>query len=232
MRKTLVAGSALAGGLLMSTLVWGSAQATSAPDLKSALVSLSSVTLVGRGGGGGHMGGMGGGRVGGMGGGHVGGGHVMGGGGGRIALGGGGGRSFSSRSLSGGSGHFKSMSGGPGHFKTGRIAGGDIPGTRNFSKHNFNSGPSVKGRDRFAENNWKGGKNLHDHDKKHVAMRDHDHDKFNHFNRHRVFRNGVWVWVYSPDFYAGDDCLWLLRRAQATGSNYWWSRYNACVGYY
>ena len=50
------------------------------------------------------------------------------------------------------------MSGGPGHFKTGRIAGGDIPGTRNFSKHNFNSGPSVKGRDRFAENNWKGGK--------------------------------------------------------------------------
>ena len=127
MRKTLVAGSALAGGLLMSTLVWGSAQATSAPDLKSALVSLSSVTLAGRGGGGGHMGGMGGSRVGGMGGGHVGGGHVMGGGGGRIALGGGGGRialgggggrSFSSRSLSGGSGHFKSMSGGPGHFKT------------------------------------------------------------------------------------------------------------------
>lgn len=53
MRKTLVAGSALAGGLLMSTLVWGSAQATSAPDLKDALVSLSSVTLVGRGGGGG-----------------------------------------------------------------------------------------------------------------------------------------------------------------------------------
>jgi hypothetical protein len=62
--------------------------------------------------------------------------------------------------------------------------------------------------------------------------RDHDHDKFNHFNRHRVFRNGVWVWLYGPDYYAGDDCSWLLRRAQTTGSGYWWSRYNACVGYY
>ena len=241
MRKTLVAGSALAGGLLMSTLVWGSAQATSAPDLKNALVSLSSVTLVGRGGGGGNMGGMGGGRVGGMGGGHVGGmgggrvggvGHISGGSGGRIAVGGGGSRSFSSRSLSGGSGHNKSMSGGTSHFKTGRIAGGDITGPRNFSKRNFNNGPGVKGRDRFAESNWKGGKNWRDHDKKHVAMRDHDHDKFNHFNRHRVFRNGVWFWAYGLDYYAGDNCLWLLRRAQATGSNYWWSRYNACVGYY
>ena len=73
---------------------------------------------------------------------------------------------------------------------------------------------------------------MHDHDHKHVAMNDHDHDKFNHFNRHRVFRNGVWVWIYGPDYYAGDDCSWLLRRAQTTGSGYWWSRYNACVGYY
>ena len=128
------------------------------------------------------------------------------------------------KSMSGGSGHLKSMSGGDGHFKS-------SSGPRNYSKRNFDNGPSVKGRDKFAGNNWKNGKNVHDHDRKHVASRDHDHDK-NHFNRHRVFRNGVWVWVYGSDYYAGDDCYWLLRRAQTTGSGYWWSRYNACVGYY
>jgi hypothetical protein len=39
------------------------------------------------------------------------------------------------------------------------------------------------------------------------------------------------VWVYGPDYYSG-DCGWLLNRARVTGSPYWWSRYNACVGYY
>jgi len=59
----------------------------------------------------------------------------------------------------------------------------------------------------------------------------HDHDRFN--NRHRVFRNGVWVWVYGPDYYAyGNDCWWLRQQAYATGNPYWWSRYNNCVGYY
>ena len=66
-------------------------------------------------------------------------------------------------------------------------------------------------------------------DKRHMANRDRDHDGKNG-NRHRVFRNGAWVWIYGPDTYAyGDDCWWLLRRAQATGSPYWWDRYNACV---
>ena len=59
----------------------------------------------------------------------------------------------------------------------------------------------------------------------------HDHDRFH--NRHRVFRNGAWVWVYGPDYYAyGDNCYWLRQRAYATGSPYWWSRYNACLSYY
>ena len=73
MRKALVAGAALAGGLLVSTLIGSSAQAASALNLKSALGNTSTVTLVGRGGGGGHMGGMGSGGAGGMGGGRVGG---------------------------------------------------------------------------------------------------------------------------------------------------------------
>ena len=59
----------------------------------------------------------------------------------------------------------------------------------------------------------------------------------NHNNRHRVFRNGAWVWIYGPDYYYDDyayggDCYWLRQQAYATGSPYWWSRYNACVGYY
>lgn len=34
---------------------------------------------------------------------------------------------------------------------------------------------------------------------------------------------------YYYDDYAGDDCRWLRRRAQATGSRYWWNRYYACI---
>ena len=38
---------------------------------------------------------------------------------------------------------------------------------------------------------------------------------------------------YYYDNYAyGGDCYWLRQQAYATGSPYWWSRYNACVGYY
>jgi hypothetical protein len=47
----------------------------------------------------------------------------------------------------------------------------------------------------------------------------------------------VWVWVYGPDYYYdnyayGDNCYWLRQQAYATGSPYWWSRYNSCIGYY
>ncbi len=59
---------------------------------------------------------------------------------------------------------------------------------------------------------------------------DRDHREGQDFNRHRVWRNGAWVWIYGPDIYTyGDDCGWLLRRAQMTGSPYWWDRYDACV---
>jgi hypothetical protein len=37
MRTKVIAGTALAGGLLLATLLWGSAQATSVPELKGAL---------------------------------------------------------------------------------------------------------------------------------------------------------------------------------------------------
>ena len=50
MRKSLVAGTALAGSLLMSTFIWQTAQAASAPALKGALGNSSTVTLVDRNG--------------------------------------------------------------------------------------------------------------------------------------------------------------------------------------
>ena len=74
-------------------------------------------------------------------------------------------------------------------------------------------------------------------DHRRYAERDHDHNNHGDRHRHRVFRNGVWVWVYGPDYYYDDyayggDCYWLRQQAYATGSPYWWSRYNACIGYY
>ena len=68
---------------------------------------------------------------------------------------------------------------------------------------------------------------------KHYAYKDRDHNDHGNFhNRHRVFRNGAWIWVYGSGYTAyGDDCYWLRRQAIITGSPYWWDRYNACVGY-
>jgi hypothetical protein len=54
----------------------------------------------------------------------------------------------------------------------------------------------------------------------------------------RAFRRGVIVGAplaYGAYYYGGygGDCYWLRRRALATGSGYWWDRYNACInGYY
>ena len=105
MRTKLTLATALAGALLATCLVSGSAQATSLPVLKGDATP-GIVTLVGKGGG--HGGGHGGGRGGGWGGGGGGGGHAMrgggggggykgayrGGGGGRHVYGGGGGGKY------------------------------------------------------------------------------------------------------------------------------------------
>ena len=34
---------------------------------------------------------------------------------------------------------------------------------------------------------------------------------------------------YADYGYYGGDCGWLARQARATGSAYWWQRYNECV---
>lgn len=214
MRAPMAAMAALAGGLLFLPVIQG--PASSAPiNLKSFGSTSGSIILVGHGGGGGG-GGFGGGGGGHMGGG--GGGPAFSGGGGRM---GGGGGNFASRGGGGGGGNFAARSG---HMNSHMNAG------PRFATRDFNhSGPNGRHGNPQALNNRSRG---HDHGdrNRHFAERDHDrnHDHF----RHRVFRNGVWVWVYGPDYYSYNDCWWLRQRAYATGSPYWWSRYNACVGYY
>ena len=39
------------------------------------------------------------------------------------------------------------------------------------------------------------------------------------------------TYVYTPWLYSNADCGWLYQRAIATGSAYWWSRYDACANY-
>jgi hypothetical protein len=210
MRTKLSIATAIAGSMVVTGLLWGAAQATPAPLLNSD--ANSGIVLVGHGGG--HGGGPGGGlgRGGGPGGGW---GHGGGPGGGWGHGGGPGGLA-----LRGGPGHMSPMNRGGEHyaFKSGG------------PKYGGNYGHVNRGGDHYA---FKG----HDHDnfdhgKHRQAFNDRNHDHHGDFHRHRVFRNGVWVWVYGPDYTAyGNDCYWLRRQAIITGSPYWWDRYNACVGY-
>jgi hypothetical protein len=221
MRAPLAAMAALAGGLLFLPAVQGPASATSVPiNLKNVLGSpTGSVIFVGHGGGGFSGGGGGGGGGGGRGG------HVGGGGGGPAFSGGGGGR----LAVGGGGGGPK-MGGGP----RGGRAFAEGAGPRSFSRDFNRSGPKGDMRHGNTQAFNRDRDRGHDHgdSNRRFAERhdnNHDHDRF---NRHRVFRNGVWIWVYGPDYYSYNDCWWLRRQALATGSPYWWSRYNACVGYY
>ena len=188
MRNLGLASAALVGGLLMTTFAWSSAEATSLPNLKSAVGDTGAVTLVGRGRGGGM--------------------------GGRSFSGGS--RALSSRSFSGGSRALSSRAyRGGSNLYSGRIARTGVAGNQTVRR-------GLDGGTRYG-NNWKGnnwkGKNLSKHNRS---------DKFSHLNRHRVFRNGAWVWAYGAGTYAYNDCASLHRQASLTGSAYWWNRYNSC----
>jgi hypothetical protein len=243
MRAPLAAMAALAGGLLFLPAVQG--PASSAPiDLKSLGSASGSVILVGHGGGGGGGGGFSvGGGGGGGGGGHIGGGGGFSGGGHIGGIGGGGhvgrigGGNFVSR---GGGGNFAvrsgHMNGGPKFADNGSVraySSRAYSGPRYTNRDLSHGGPrgDVRHGNPQAYNRDRG----HDHgdrNRRFAERHDHDHD-FDHNGRHRVFRNGVWVWVYGPDYYAyGDNCYWLRQQAYRTGSPYWWSRYNTCVSSY
>src|SRR5262245_49029087 len=136
-----------------------------------------------------------------------GGGAGAGGGGGHVSGGGGGGPATAKGGPRGGPG----MSGGP----RGSHAMNERGGDRELSR---------EGERGHADHGDRG-----DHGRFVERGHDHDHD-FDHGGRHRVFRNGVWVWVYGPN-YSYNDCGWLRVRALDTGSPYWWQRYHNCIGY-
>jgi hypothetical protein len=152
------------------------ASAAPSVNFKGALGSGSLVELAREGGGGRGGGGQGGG---GWGGGMKSGGSGLKADGGGLKAGGGACRAYSGRSYGGGDG-WKGRSGGGGDFK-GRSSG------------------------RYAGKAWdggdfkRGGTKRWDGDKRRHASRDHDGRKF---QRHRVWRNGAWVWIYGPDIYA------------------------------
>jgi len=59
---------------------------------------------------------------------------------------------------------------------------------------------------------------------------------FNHrFNHRRFVAVGFFPGYYDYGYYDsgyGGGCSWLYRNAVATGSPYWWNRYQYCIGYY
>ena len=185
MRTQLYIATAMAGSLLLTGLLSGSARAAPTPVLESDAAS-GIVTLVARKGGGGGMKGM-------------------------SRGGGGGGGGMKGLSRGGGGSHALRSGGGSSHMKRGSMSRG------NYALKDR----GYKNRDAFKSG------------KKHYASKDRDHNNHGKFsNRHRVFRNGAWIWVYGTGYTAyGNDCYWLRRQAISTGSPYWWSRYNQCIGY-
>ena len=208
MRATMAAADALAGGLFLLATARGPASATSVPiDLKNVVgTTPGSVELVRQGGGGG-----GGGH------GHYGGG---GGGGGAAIRGGGGGPRVGAGPRGGG--NFANRSGDRTYSGQRSYAGRSIDRSGPRASRDY-SGDHGRYADRYRG----------DHRRYAERGRDNNHNNY----RHRVWRNGAWVSIYGPDYYYdnyayGGDCYWLRQQAYATGSPYWWSRYNACVGYY
>lgn len=63
------------------------------------------------------------------------------------------------------------------------------------------------------------------------------HGHGNHGPRHHRRGHGLYYGVpfvaygayYGGDYGYGSDCGWLRRRAAATGSSYWWARYQDCI---
>jgi hypothetical protein len=55
------------------------------------------------------------------------------------------------------------------------------------------------------------------------------HGHHDHGPRFRFYAPYYGGYPYSYAYSDFDDCRWLRRRAQATGSPYWWNRYYACI---
>ena len=141
------------------------------------------------------------------------GGGFVGGGGGHM---GGGGAGFSGGGHIGGGGD--GLGGGAHIVGGGRIGGGAGP---HFSGGDHIGGGGPRGGVRYGANDhFDNGHNHFDHD--HF---DHDHGRHVRFPGDASFYGGD----YADYGYYGGDCGWLARQARATGSAYWWRRYNECL---
>jgi hypothetical protein len=146
------------------------------------------------------------------------------GGGGRIHMGGGGGRMHmgGGRMHMGGGGGRMHMGGGGRAYHRGShnfVRGGTIShgrrnlhGARGYDRHRYvNHG-------RYNRHNV--GRHGHGHHSRHFIHR---------HGRHFVWGTGIGFWFYDGYYYG--NCAWLRQRAIATGSSYWWDRYNSCRYY-
>jgi hypothetical protein len=193
-----------ATAIVSGALLFGGA-AYAAPFMSSTLSPDRDVQLVRSGGGGGG----GGGHVGGGGGG--GGAHVGGGGGGAAHVGGGGrigGGSYGGRLSSGG------------HFSTGHLSSGRMTSGRAVARADVTTRGRLHNDSASAER--------HSINRGTIAKHDWNNNDWRHHHRNRFSS----VYVYTPWLYSNSDCGWLYQRAIATGSAYWWSRYDACANYY
>lgn len=55
--------------------------------------------------------------------------------------------------------------------------------------------------------------------------------KGNKHRHHRYLYPSIGLGLAYGAYNYGDECGWLWRRAQATGSPYWWQRYEECRYY-
>jgi hypothetical protein len=146
--------------------------------------------------------------------------------------GGGGGGGFS-----GGGGH---MGGGGAGFTGGHVGGGGVGGlggghiASGGGRIGGDGGPHFSGGDHIGGvGGPRGGMRYGANDHVDNGRGHFDHDHFDHDRgRHARFFPGD-AFFYGGDYadygYYGGDCGWLARQARATGSAYWWQRYNECV---
>jgi hypothetical protein len=212
--KLISATALISGALFLGGAAYAAPFVGSSPNLSSDVQLVRSGS--GGGGGGGHVGGGGGGGAA----------HVGGGGGGAAHVGSVGrigGGSYGGRVSSGGHAY-------TGHLSSSRVTSGRAIARANVTtrgriqndgayaaRHGINRGTTAQRDDS------KSGRVRH-------ANRDWDHSWDNNHNEWRHHRR-YYSYLYSqPWLYSDADCGWLYSRAVASGSAYWWSRYNACAG--
>jgi hypothetical protein len=127
----------------------------------------------------------------------------------------------------GGSGGGKAMSGGGGGGNR-AVSGGNRSGGSGGSKAQSNPGRSSGGAVRSSPRN--SGVVIQQNRN---VVRDRNAGGNRHVGGNRGGHRGVrHLWgglpFYFYDGYYHGDCGWLRRRAEATGSRYWWVRYRQC----